>query len=71
MGVYLIQNAAKESILMILILVDVIPLARALHKILSLLNMQTWFDLQHLPCCWNTGECGCAVSVQAGISSMF
>jgi hypothetical protein len=71
MGVYLIRNSAKESILIIFVLADVIPLARALHKILSRINMQTWFDLHHLPCCWNTDECGCAVSVQAGISTMF
>jgi len=71
MGVYLMRNSAKESILIILVLADVIPLARTLHKILSPINMQTWFDLQNLPCCWNTYECGCAVSVQAGISPTF
>jgi hypothetical protein len=53
MGVYLIRNSAKESMLTIWVLAGVIPLARALHKILSLINMQKWFDLQHMPCCWN------------------
>jgi hypothetical protein len=71
MGVYLIRNSAKEFILIILVAADVILLARALHKILSVINMQTLFDLQHLPCCWNTDECGCAVSVHAGISPTF
>lgn len=34
------RNSAKESTLIILVLADVTPLARALHKILSLINMQ-------------------------------